>query len=282
MSLPAPDSPLISVITVCFNAAAYLEHTIRSVLDQTHAPLEYIIIDGGSTDGSVAIIRRYASRLAYWHSRPDRGLAHAFNLGLALARGDWIIFLNADDFFLDPQAVARMVPQLQAHPGAEVVFGDALMMTRGDRPQPAPLLKRHARPWEWRRYRMWGMFAAIPHQAAFTHRRYFDRVGEFDESYRGAVDYEHYLRGGPGLQAHYVQLPVSGMRLGGLAARHMLHTLREYRRAQQHTGACSPWRAWVNFFCMAGRFCLSRLAHTFLDPLSRYLPWKGRFSGKAG
>ena len=93
---------LISVITVCFNAAEYIEQTITSVMAQTYPHLEYIIIDGGSRDGTVEIIRKYESRLAYWHSQPDRGIAHAFNLGLAQARGEWIVCLNADDILLTP------------------------------------------------------------------------------------------------------------------------------------------------------------------------------------
>ena len=92
---------LISIITVCLNAMEYIEQTITSVMAQTYPNLEYIIIDGGSLDGTVDIIRKYESRLAYWHSQPDRGIAHAFNLGLAQAHGDWILYLNADDLLLD-------------------------------------------------------------------------------------------------------------------------------------------------------------------------------------
>ena len=86
--------PLVSVITVCLNAATFIEQTIQSVIVQTYPGFEYIIIDGGSTDGTVDIIRKYESRLAYWHSKPDRGLGHAFNLGLVQAKGSWLLFLK--------------------------------------------------------------------------------------------------------------------------------------------------------------------------------------------
>ena len=94
--------PLISIITVCLNGAEFIEQTIQSVLCQTYPHKEYIIIDGGSTDGTVEIIRKYQSRLAYWHSQADQGLAHAFNLGFEQSHGDWIVYLHADDFFWMP------------------------------------------------------------------------------------------------------------------------------------------------------------------------------------
>ena len=89
--------PHISVITVCLNGAEFIEQAIQSVLSQSYPLMEYIIIDGGSTDGTREIVHSYESRLDYWHSRPDRGVAHAFNCGLTQAQGDWILFLNADD-----------------------------------------------------------------------------------------------------------------------------------------------------------------------------------------
>lgn len=89
----------ISVITVCHNAADTLEKTIQSVLGQTYRNIEYIIIDGGSTDGTVEIIRRYADRLAYWVSEPDEGIYDAMNKGIERATGEWINFMNAGDYF---------------------------------------------------------------------------------------------------------------------------------------------------------------------------------------
>jgi glycosyltransferase involved in cell wall biosynthesis len=181
---------VISVITVCFNAVDYIEQTITSVMAQTYPNLEYIIIDGGSLDGTVEIIRKYESRLAYWHSQPDRGIAHAFNLGLAQAHGDWIVCLNADDILLTPTVMEQMAPHLLLHQDDDVVFGQMVSLTRDKHPKLVPLCRSCGGPWRWQEFRR---VNRIPHPATFTHRHYFDRVGCFDESFRIAMDYELFL-----------------------------------------------------------------------------------------
>ncbi|MGQ0603596.1 MAG: glycosyltransferase family 2 protein, partial [Anaerolineales bacterium] len=117
--------PRLSIITPSFNQAQFLEATLRSVLDQHYPNLEYLVIDGGSTDDSVAIIQRYADRLAYWVSEKDRGQSDAINKGLARATGEIVAWLNSDDTYL-PGALAAQAGYLCAHTDVEVVYGDCV------------------------------------------------------------------------------------------------------------------------------------------------------------
>ncbi len=259
------DFPLISIITVCRNAVAYIQQTILSVLSQTYPRKEYIIIDGGSTDGTVDVIRRYAADLAYWHTRPDRGLAHAFNLGLAQARGDWLVYLNADDYFAAATAVEQMVPHLQRHPQADVIYGQARIVGSRQDLQAFPFDLTLGRPWSWDTCRWYNI---IPHQAAFTSHQYFARLGPFDEEFAIAVDYEHFLRGGRELQAVFVPLTVSHMRLGGMSNTRLRQSWREYRRAQIKTRALSPGQAWVNYAYRLLSYYLKRSARKVLASYS--------------
>src|SRR5260370_28877982 len=107
--------PRISIITPSFNQAEFVERTILSVLEQNYPNLEYIVVDGGSTDGSVDVIRRYQSRIAYWVSEKDRGQAHAINKGLQRATGDIIGYLNSDDYYLEG-ALARVADCFSREP----------------------------------------------------------------------------------------------------------------------------------------------------------------------
>jgi len=115
---------LVSIVTPSFNQADFLEETIRSVLSQDYPHIEYIVIDGGSTDGSIEIIHRYQERLTAWVSEPDRGQTESINKGFALAHGDILAWLNSDDTY-EPWAVTEAVAFFQAHPEVGLVYGDA-------------------------------------------------------------------------------------------------------------------------------------------------------------
>ncbi|HZU87535.1 MAG TPA: glycosyltransferase family 2 protein, partial [Anaerolineaceae bacterium] len=123
--------PLVSIVTPSYNQARYLEATLRSVLEQDYPNLEYIVVDGGSTDGSREIIQKYASRLAWWVSEKDRGQTDAINKGFSRAHGEILAWLNSDDTY-QPGAIRQAVEALQNHPRAGMVYADTNFIDAAD------------------------------------------------------------------------------------------------------------------------------------------------------
>src|SRR5882724_9660763 len=142
--------PKISVVTPSFNRGRFLEETILSVLNQNYANLEYIIIDGGSNDETVEIIRRYEDRLAYWISEKDRGQAHAINKGLEKATGDIFAFINSDDLYL-PGAFRAVAEYFREHPSCEWLCGETILFGPDRQtvlaPTRVPKTAAHALSW---------------------------------------------------------------------------------------------------------------------------------------
>lgn len=177
---------LVSIITPSYNQAAYLETTIRSVLAQDYPQIEYMIVDGASTDGSQEIIQRYAGHLSWWVSEPDSGQAEAINKGFQRARGEIVAWLNSDDFYL-PGAVRQAVTALQAHPEAGLAFGDALTVDSSGRP-----IKRLS-------FGDWGLadflhFRIICQPAVFMRRSVLEKSGGLDPSYHFMLDHQLWIR----------------------------------------------------------------------------------------
>jgi glycosyltransferase involved in cell wall biosynthesis len=177
----------ISVITPSFNQAKYLEATIQSVLSQKGVELEYIIIDGGSTDGSLDIINRYSSQLAYWVSEPDQGQTDAINKGFARATGDILAWLNSDDTY-KPGALAEAVAYLAENPAVGLVYGDCDYIDSEGR----VIGRFPAAQTDYRKLRQG--YVHIPQQAAFFRGELWRQVGPLDPSFYFAMDYDLWVR----------------------------------------------------------------------------------------
>ena len=186
----------ISVITPSYNQGEFIERTIRSVLDQGYPDLEYVIVDGGSTDDSVETIRRYEDRLAWWVSEPDRGQTHAINKGIERTSGDIVAFINSDDHYL-PGAFQTAIAALE-HSDALWVAGAARFVDEHDRQiedvwRPLPPSSTEI---TWPRGRHWWVLApwGVPQPSTFWRREAFERVGRFREDMHYAFDTEFMLR----------------------------------------------------------------------------------------
>ncbi len=179
--------PLISVVIPSYNQGKFLEETIRSVVDQAYPNNEIIVIDGGSSDESVQIIKRYAVHLRYWVSEPDRGQSHAINKGFALAMGDVFAWLNSDDMYL--AGALQAVAEVFAHaPEIDLVYGDYLDTD----PAGSPLRRHHVPSRLSYNGLLFHDYLGQP--ATFFRRRLYKSVGPIDEALHSHMDWDLWLR----------------------------------------------------------------------------------------
>lgn len=184
---PITSSPLVSIVTPSYNQAGYLEETIKSVLSQDYPDIEYIIVDGGSTDGSLEIIQRYSDQLAWWVSEADQGQADAINKGFLHASGEVYAWLNSDDTYL-PGAIKSAISYLSIHPEVAMVYADAnLVDDRGNILGRFPAQQTNLK-------RMLRGSVHIPQQTTFYKADIWKEVGGLDPSFYFAMDYDLWVR----------------------------------------------------------------------------------------
>ncbi len=176
--------PSISIVTPSYNQGPYLEETIRSVLDQNYPNLQYIIIDGGSTDNSVEIIKKYADRLSYWVSEKDKGQTDALNKGITRCTGEVFGYINSDDLLL-PGSLNRVARSWENGTQWVVGWSKYLEPDGGDWPYTVRTLQRPAD---------WFIYNPIPQQSSFWATKVFKEIGPFREDLHYCFDYEYWMR----------------------------------------------------------------------------------------
>jgi glycosyltransferase involved in cell wall biosynthesis len=198
--------PLISIVTIVYNDLDGLKKTYKSVVEQTYKNIEYLIIDGGSNDGTSTFIRKNQDNLAYWVSEKDKGISDAFNKGVIASKGEWIVFLNAADYFQNENAVASMIPFLKENQNADIVYGK---LTEVDKDGNQG--KSFGKPFNRKAFER---ECTIIHPACFHKDRFFKENGLFNLDFKIAMDYELFLRK-KDLKAVFVDQPVTFMETGG-------------------------------------------------------------------
>lgn len=216
-------SPTVSVVTVSYNAAATIQRTIESVLAQTYSQVEYLVIDGGSQDGTRDVLESYGTRLNFVSER-DRGIYDAMNKGVAKAKGEWIHLLNADDWYSDPDALARAVPRLDANRtnycDIERVYAHGLRVRQS------------------LDVRRWMLFisAFLPHPGLFVSRGQYNAIGLYDTGFRIAADHDFLLRLTRRYPIQHVPVLLTCMDQGGLSAMDLNGSMSEFELVMRKNG----------------------------------------------
>jgi len=229
-------APLVTIIVAVFNGQSTLQRCIDSVTRQAGASVELIVIDGGSTDGSVDLIKANLGAIRDWVSESDRGIYHAWNKGLARAKGDWICFLGADDYLHDSRVLEELSPHLAAALAQRltIVYGQVALVNKS-----GIEVDYLGMPWEsaYKRF-MQGSYC-LPTPGVMFHRSLFEAIGHFDESNRIAGDYEFLLRALKTRKPLYLpQIVVTDMQHGGISSlpANTLLSLREVQAARVKHG----------------------------------------------
>ena len=202
----------LTIITVCYNSGKYLERCFKSIFNQTYPNIEYIVIDGGSTDGTVDLINKYQDKITYWISEPDKGIYDAMNKGLLKANGEIVHFLNADDYFFDNDVIRDVIKVFEKNPKVELVYGYVTKII--EELNIKFKLKSSINKKNLIKHNI------LPQQAFFYKKDVFKKLGNFDTSYKGSGDYEYLCRMYTnGVEMKEIDRSIVYFRKGGVSSR---------------------------------------------------------------
>lgn len=219
----------ISIITAVFNAKNTVENTIKSVFNQAYPNIEYIIIDGGSTDGTVDIIKKYEDKISYWVSEEDGGIYDAWNKGLEKATGEWVCFLGADDQLVKDHTETYMNYILEAKEEFDYVMSKVDLVDKS-----GSFIRTIGKPYKWNAFKK---RMCCLHTGSMHSKKYFDKYGYFDTKYRIVGDYEILLRAKDNLKVGYIDKSTVKMQIGGVSDSQGVH--KENKKAKIYTAGRS-------------------------------------------
>jgi glycosyltransferase involved in cell wall biosynthesis len=230
------NKPIVSVVVAVKNGAVNLQRCIDSCINQTYSHFEIVIMDGGSVDGTIDIIRANADRIAYWESRSDRGIAHAWNRALRHTTGEWIIFLGSDDYFNSPAVLDTFSNKIASHSlqNGRVIYAQVNLVSLSGEIQG-----KHGFDWPIICSIFFSEKMMIPHQSCFHHHSVFQEFGLFDEDFSIAADYEFLLRILHNENPFFLpQFTVADMSIGGLSSQvsTLLVMQKEFDKALKKNG----------------------------------------------
>lgn len=237
----------ISIVTVSFNSSLTIRDTIESVIAQSFANIEYIIIDGGSNDGTLSIIKEYEDKIAKMISEPDHGIYDAMNKGVNAATGDIIGILNSDDFFENEDVLSNVANAFSLDAGIDIVFGDVVFVSPDN-------LNNIVRYYSSARFRAWKLrFGWMPpHPATFVKRSVYDAFGLYNLQYSIAADFEMFVRWFLVHRLSYLRMDriLVRMRIGGLSTSGLRNSLLLNREIAD---ACNSNGIYTNIFLILGK-----------------------------
>ena len=260
--------PLVSIFTITYNSEEFLEETIKSVISQDYANIEYIIVDGGSTDGTLDIIRKYEDRIAKWVSEPDDGISDAINKGILMCTGDVVGQIFSDDWYADQSVIGRVAEVFRKSPEVKALYGiqdyidrdtGKVMFKWGRDSDPSEIMKR----------------SYIPYPTLFVSRDVYKAIGLFRTDHQVAMDYELMIRLVKHTKPYFLNYTIACMRAMGVSGMQYVTSFKETQRALWENG--HYFAAIMMGIRNTAKFILIKLGMS--DVLFRL--WAGNVSPKA-
>lgn len=223
-------NPIISIVTVCLNSEKNLEETILSVLNQTYKKIEYAIIDGGSTDNTLDIVKKYENKIDYWISEKDEGIYHAMNKGISVASGEILHFLNAGDCFYNDKILELISKEFIKNKNIGIVYGLTECFSND-------IGIEYIAGGKINKEKLWkGM--PVCHQSIFFKKELFEKIGPYDTRFKSMADYEFILRffnnyRSHGFKVYFLNMPLCKFDLYGFSSKNYLKNLDEIERVSK-------------------------------------------------